>query len=185
MSPRPDVFFITQPESRKSILGKLHSGNIFPRVLERFNWSSKKENNSGVCVYEVIQEEVVSACLLNGMKYFNLQWKCQLLSCFRLFESLWTAAHQAPLSMGFSRQEYWIELPFPISGLFPIQGLHLISCTAGRFYTIWATKDAPYRKGIFLSAWYRGIWWFLRHVLCLKVPGFWGEGTTTVKITLF
>ena len=28
----------------------------------------------------------------------------------------WTLAHQAPLSMGFSRQEYWIRLPFPSSG---------------------------------------------------------------------
>ena len=27
--------------------------------------------------------------------------------------SPWTVAHQAPLSMGFSRQEYWSELPFP------------------------------------------------------------------------
>ena len=127
MSPGPDVFFITQLESRKSILGKPHSGNIFPRVLERFNWSSEKENNSGVCVCvcvcmcvcKVIQEEVISACLLNGMQYFNLQWKCQLLSCVWLFESLWTAAHQAPLSMGFSRQEYWSGLPFPIPGDLP------------------------------------------------------------------
>ena len=31
----------------------------------------------------------------------------------RLFVTLWTAAHQAPLSMGFSRQEYWSGLPFP------------------------------------------------------------------------
>ena len=30
--------------------------------------------------------------------------------------TLWTAAHQAPLSMGFSRQEYWGELPFPSLG---------------------------------------------------------------------
>ena len=39
-----------------------------------------------------------------------------VLSCFsrvRLFTTLWTIAHQAPLSMGFSRQEYWSELPFP------------------------------------------------------------------------
>ena len=27
--------------------------------------------------------------------------------------TVWTIAHQAPLSMGFSRQEYWSELPFP------------------------------------------------------------------------
>ena len=35
------------------------------------------------------------------------------LSCVRLFATLWTVAHQAPLSMAFSRQEYWSGLPFP------------------------------------------------------------------------
>ena len=39
-----------------------------------------------------------------------------LLSCFshvRLCTTPWTAAHQAPLSLVFSRQEHWTELPFP------------------------------------------------------------------------
>jgi len=31
----------------------------------------------------------------------------------RLFATLWTIAHQVPLSMGFSRQEHWSGLPFP------------------------------------------------------------------------
>ena len=35
------------------------------------------------------------------------------LSRVRLFATPWTVAHQAPLSMGFSRQEYWSGLPFP------------------------------------------------------------------------
>ena len=35
------------------------------------------------------------------------------LSYARLFATPWTVAHQAPLSMRFSRQEYWIGLPFP------------------------------------------------------------------------
>ena len=35
------------------------------------------------------------------------------LSHVRLFATPWTIAHQAPPSMGFSRQEHWIELPFP------------------------------------------------------------------------
>ena len=35
------------------------------------------------------------------------------LSCVQLFATLWTVAHQAPPSMGFSRQEYWSALPFP------------------------------------------------------------------------
>ena len=39
-----------------------------------------------------------------------------VLSHVWLFATLWTAAHQAPLSMGFSRQEYWSGLPFPSPG---------------------------------------------------------------------
>ena len=35
----------------------------------------------------------------------------------------WTIAHQAPLSMGFSRQEYWTSLPFPYSGDLPNPGI--------------------------------------------------------------
>ena len=37
----------------------------------------------------------------------------QTLSRVRLFVTAWTVAHQALLSMGFPRQEYWSELPFP------------------------------------------------------------------------
>ena len=37
-------------------------------------------------------------------------------SCVWLFVTLWTVAHQAPLSMGFSGQEYWSGLPFPPPG---------------------------------------------------------------------
>ena len=35
----------------------------------------------------------------------------------------WTVAHQAPLSMGFSRHEYWSGLPFPSPGDFPNPGI--------------------------------------------------------------
>ena len=42
----------------------------------------------------------------------------------RLFATLRTVAHQASLSMGFSRQEYWSGLPFPYQGIFPTQGLN-------------------------------------------------------------
>ena len=40
----------------------------------------------------------------------------QSLSHVRLFATPWTIAHQAPLFMGFSRQEYWSGLPFPSPG---------------------------------------------------------------------
>ena len=45
------------------------------------------------------------------------------LSCVRLFATLWTVAHQAPLSMGFSRQEYQRGLPFPSPGDLPNPGI--------------------------------------------------------------
>ena len=43
------------------------------------------------------------------------------------FGTLWTVAHQAPLSMGFSREEYWSGLPFPPSGNLPDPGIELWS----------------------------------------------------------
>ena len=47
------------------------------------------------------------------------------LSRARLFVTLWTVAHQAPLFMGFSRQEYWSGLPFPLLGDLPSPGIEL------------------------------------------------------------
>ena len=44
---------------------------------------------------------------------FQIQREGKSLSCVRLFETPWTAAYQAPPSMGFSRQEHWSGLPFP------------------------------------------------------------------------
>ena len=51
-----------------------------------------------------------------------------LLSHIRLFATLRTVAHQAPLSMGFSRQEYWSGGQFLLQEIFPTQGsnLHLL-----------------------------------------------------------
>ena len=48
--------------------------------------------------------------------------KVKSFSCVRLFATPWTAAHQAPLSMGFSRQEYRSGLPFPSPGDLPDPG---------------------------------------------------------------
>ena len=50
----------------------------------------------------------------------------QFLSCFTcvlLFVTLWTTSHQAPLFMGFSRQEYWSRLPCPPPGYLPDPGM--------------------------------------------------------------
>ena len=49
--------------------------------------------------------------------------KVKLLSRVRLFGTLWTVARHAPLSMGFSGQEYWSGLPFPSPEDLPDPGI--------------------------------------------------------------
>ena len=62
-----------------------------------------------------------------------------VLSCFShvwLFVTLWAIAHQAPLSMGFSREECWSELPLPSTGDLPNPGIKVASPKLeGRFFT--------------------------------------------------
>ena len=54
----------------------------------------------------------------------------------QLFVTLWTVAHQAPLSTGFSRQEYLSGLPYPPPGRLPDPGIEPASAAlAGRFFT--------------------------------------------------
>ena len=72
-----------------------------------------------------------------------------MLSCFsrvRLFTTLWTIPHQAPLSMGFSKQEHWSELPALLQRIFPApesKPASLMSPTlAARFFTMSTTWEA-------------------------------------------
>ena len=73
-------------------------------------------------------------------------WSCvnaQSLSCVRLFATLWTVARQAPLSLGFPRQEYWSGLPFPSPGDLSDPGIEPGSpFIVGRFFTVWTTRGA-------------------------------------------
>ena len=65
-----------------------------------------------------------------------------------LFVTLWTVCCQAPLSMRFSRQEYWSELPFPPPGDLPNPRIEPASpespASAGIFFTTRATWEAQY-----------------------------------------
>ena len=72
------------------------------------------------------------------MFFFFLGHMLLHLTCMRaksfqyaqFFVNLWTVARQAPLSMGFFRQECWGGLPFPSPGIFLTQGLNqgLLHC---------------------------------------------------------
>ena len=59
-----------------------------------------------------------------------------ILSRVQPFATLWTVALQAPLSVGFSRQEYWSGLPFPTLGDLPNPGIEptspCVSCIGGQ-----------------------------------------------------
>ena len=73
-------------------------------------------------------------CMLTGFTYVQL------------FATPWTIACQVPLSMGFSRQEYWSGLPFPPPGNFLDPEIETVSlmfpALAGRFFTTSTTWEA-------------------------------------------
>ena len=78
--------------------------------------------------------------LIFGKFWLFMLWSSP--SCFnrvQLFVTPWTIAQQAPLSMEFSRQEYWSGLPFPLPGDLPDPGIEPMSlkspALAGRFFT--------------------------------------------------
>ena len=111
-------------------------------------------------------------------------WVC-VLSCFNcvwLFTTLWTVAHQAPLSMGFCRQGYWILGCYAlVQGIFPTQGsnphllcllhwqvdsLRLVPPEAPN-YSQMMTRSHPASSGQGLQAWILAS--ITRGVLCREL----------------
>ena len=77
-------------------------------------------------------------------------------SCAWLFTTPWTVACQPPLSMGFSRQEYWTGLPCPPPrGSLPPRDRILVSCIAGRLFTA-EPSGIPYYL-VYMYYWYTPI----------------------------
>ena len=75
------------------------------------------------------------------------------------FVTPWVVAHQALLSVEFSRQEYWSGLPFPFPGDLPnpeveprSPALQEVSCIVGRFFTTWVIKEAPLTLCLYLNS---------------------------------
>ena len=77
----------------------------------------------------------------------HLKVKVKSLSRVRLFVTPWTVAYHTPLSMGFSRQEYWSGLLFPSPEDLPNPGIKPASpalAGVGRWILYhWATREAP------------------------------------------
>ena len=101
--------------------------------------------------YKIVQGHALGCeCMfLFFTTYEKWKWSCSVVS-----DSVtpWTVAYQAPVSMGFSRQEYWSGLPFPSSGDLPDSGikpllLHcgqtlypMYNCVIEQYLTHWASQ---------------------------------------------
>ena len=67
----------------------------------------------GCSVPGILQARTLEWVALSFANAWKWKVKVKLLSHVRLLATPWTAAYQAPLSMGFSRQEYWTGVPLP------------------------------------------------------------------------
>ena len=99
-----------------------------------------------ICMVETLlcSPEIITTLLICCVRACVCVLSC--ISRIWLFATLWTVAHRAPLSTGFSRQEYWSGSPCPPPGEIPNPGIKpesLMSPTlAGRFFTTGATWEA-------------------------------------------
>ena len=85
-------------ELHKICLWKHHKTNTV-LIIPLINITNKKTSSS-----------------LTTLPFKSRVYEVNSLSCVRLIVTPWTVAHHAPLSMEFSRQEYWSGLPFPSPG---------------------------------------------------------------------
>ena len=76
-------------------------------------WNSPGKN-IGVSCHFLLHFRLWCAYKLSGLLIYLL-----CVSHVQLFVTLWAVAHQVPLSLGFSQQEYWSGLPFPTPGNLP------------------------------------------------------------------
>ena len=76
-------------------------------------WDSIEGSPSGSLVPGILQARTLECVAISFSNAWKWKVKVKSLSRVQLFETPWTAAYQAPPSMGFSRQEYWSGVPLP------------------------------------------------------------------------
>ena len=104
-----------------------HSENHGSWSLTYKKWGTKKrfcvQKPTGPPWFQLHVIIYLSKLVQYTVPRINLNIKVLLLSHVLLFATLWTVARQTPLSMEFSRQEYWSRLPFSSSGDLPYPGI--------------------------------------------------------------
>ena len=154
-------------------LGKLPSLLEIQEVPVRLTLQSPWKSTSPTHTFHPSSHEGFRRCVCpnsaqwvstTGLLWQLLGTQCNVCACYclsrvQLFATPWTVAQQAPLSMGFSRQEYWSGLWFPSPGDLPYSGFKLTSlispALAVGFFTTSATWEAP-GNGILALSW--GCW---------------------------
>ena len=108
-----------------------HCGRLEGERREKSNWGYSvppltQSRSSWQSAFLLCLGPRYCLCFLSFLIPYPLYLDCAyVLSCFsrvQLFVTLWTIAHQVPLSMGFSRQEYWSGLLCPPPGDLPSPG---------------------------------------------------------------
>ena len=108
-----------------------HNGNTLRTTLNLINLPISKTERSTMDnfigfnpTYQLVSSSQpnISTCkpLTTTYEVGEVKWSCSVVSDSA---TPWTVARQAPLSMGFSRQEYWSGLPFPSPGDLPNPGI--------------------------------------------------------------
>ena len=105
--------------SKERELGKVHCWSPLSPVQAKDVKTTQKESNPGN-LYSLLNEGGV---VLSGKDRQCDYFARKVASVVSNSATLWTVVHQAPLSMGLSRQEYWIRLPFPSPGDLPNPGI--------------------------------------------------------------
>ena len=102
-------------------------------------FSAQKSKHSQLTSLFKSNHNFLSLCIFILRYCFSKYYQCvcaQVLSRVQLFETPWTIAHQAPVSMEFSRQKYWSGLPFPTLEDLPDSGIEPASpALADGFFT--------------------------------------------------
>ena len=112
--------------------------------------------------------------------YYSSGARPQLLSHVTLFVTPWTVVCQAPLSMAFSRQEYWSGLPFPAPGDIPDPGIKHSSALSpdlagGFFITVPPGKPIAVVGGqcllsLSMAKW---LWWYIQNTFYIHDNNWW------------
>ena len=151
---RAAVHGVTKSRTRLSDWTELNIPISDPNKSELYKAQSPLSNYLGeyITLAHTLVSKLSGTRLLQprtpGFVFFHLL-QCKelgtacMLSHVRLFGTLWIVTHQDPLSMGFSRQEYWSGLPCPLPGDLPNPGIKPMSLASPSLQVVDSLPTAP------------------------------------------